>query len=111
MNIIEPSVHQFLQGELDVDELTLKLEKIAAESPEDTKAILEQITQLSRKGKISAVDQSKLENIFKRIKALRGETVLWSTAEDLFPEPDVGNPFVPLQRRTDAGEWNTPLIR
>ena len=53
MNTIEPSVHQFLQGDLDLDELSLKLEKFASESPEDTETILERITQLSRTGQIS----------------------------------------------------------
>ena len=75
MNTIEPSVHQFLQGDLDLDELSLKLEKFASESPEDTETVLERITQLSRTGQISAVDQSKLENIFKRIKAVRGDSL------------------------------------
>ncbi len=107
MNTIEPSVNQFLKGELDVDELTLKLEKIAAESPEDTKTILEQITQLSQAGRISVFDQSKLENIFKRIKALRGETVLVdeeatvlapALSEEIVDTPNLpASPSEPLQ--------------
>ena len=76
MNTIAPSVHQFLQGELDVEELSLEFEKIASESIEDTETILKQITQLSRTGRISEFDQRKLENVFKRLKAVRGETVL-----------------------------------
>lgn len=75
MKTLPSSVERFLQGELDLEELTMQLQELIKDSPEDTEKLLEQVTQLYRNGRISAADNTRLESTLVPIKGATTDSV------------------------------------
>lgn len=94
MNPLTASFEQTLQGELDLEDLSVRVKKYVQASPEDTETLLDQVTALYQTEGMSEADATKLEYMRQLIKVAKAEssqpedaTALASRSQTIQPKP------------------------